>query len=139
MSANVSLCPFNFTVLPHIKLFSPISTDNVCQELMSIKLVHYCTLLFMTHHYDVCHHNTTSHVIIKQAVKLNGLTITVNYPFKEIHCAMVNPFILHRFPFSLTDAWKGEKSLKKCWCIVWLILIMSCQWPNVCVPNYIIR
>ena len=25
---------------------------------------------------------------------------------------MVNPFILHRFPFFLTDAWKGEKSLR---------------------------
>ena len=82
MSANVSLCPFNFTVLLDIKLFSPISTDNVCQELMSLKLVHYCTLLFMTRHYDVLHRNTTSHVLIKQAAKLNGLTIPVNYPFK---------------------------------------------------------
>ena len=30
--ANVSLCMLNFTVIPHIRLFSPINTDVVCQE-----------------------------------------------------------------------------------------------------------
>ena len=35
---------------------------------------------------------------------------------------MVSPFILHCFPFSLTGEQKGEKSLKRCWWIVWLIL-----------------
>ena len=28
-----------------------------------------------------------------------------------IHCAMVSPFVLPCFPFSLTGEWKGEKSL----------------------------
>ena len=32
-----------------------------------------------------------------------------------IHCAMVSPFILPCFPFSLIDEWKGEKLLKSCW------------------------
>ena len=32
MRANVSPCPFNITVLLHIKLFSSINTDVVCQE-----------------------------------------------------------------------------------------------------------
>ena len=32
MHANVLPCPFNFTVLPHIKLFLPINTIVVCQE-----------------------------------------------------------------------------------------------------------
>ena len=32
--------------------------------------------------------------------------------FQLSHCAMVSPFILYCFPFSLTGEWKGEKSLK---------------------------
>ena len=37
-----------------------------------------------------------------------------------IHCAMMIPFILHYFLFSLTSKQKGEKSLKRYWWIVQL-------------------
>ena len=43
--ANVSFCPFNFAVLQHIKLISPINTDVVCQEKChqsSYIVVHCC-------------------------------------------------------------------------------------------------
>ena len=45
------------------------------------------------------------------------------FQLRFIHCAMVNPFILYCFPFSLTGEWKGEKSLKRCQRIVRLLLI----------------
>ena len=43
------------------------------------------------------------------------------------HCTMVSPFILPCLPFSLTDEQIGEKSLKRCRWIVWLLFITSCK------------
>ena len=40
----------------------------------SLKLVHYCTLLSMAHHFEYVIITFTSHFVIKQAVKFNGLT-----------------------------------------------------------------
>ena len=56
MHANVSLCPFNFTVLPHTKLFSPINTDFYANE----NVTKACTLLYTAVHdppFDPCNHN----------------------------------------------------------------------------------
>ena len=54
-----------------------------------------------------------------------------------IHCAMASPFILHSFPFSLTGEQKGEKSLKKCWWIVQLILINGQM--HVCWLHHLLK
>ena len=44
-------------------------------------------------------------------------------PLVLIHCAMVSPFILNCFPFTLTGEWKGPKLLKRRWWIVQFIRI----------------
>ena len=45
------------------------------------------------------------------------------FRLRFIHWVMVSPFILPCFPFSFTGEWKGEKFLKRCRWIVWLILL----------------
>ena len=61
-----------------------------------------------------------SHIIEYQHANIDLL-----FQLRFIHYAMVNPFILYCFPFSLTGERKGEKSLKSCQWIVWLIIITS--------------
>ena len=74
MRTNVLLCPFNFTVLPHINLFSPINTDVVCQEKCHYSLyiiIHCCPWPAILIHVTK---TFASHFVTKHAVQLNGFT-----------------------------------------------------------------
>ena len=46
-ACKVSLCPFNFTVLPYIKFFSPINIDIACKN---INVTKACTLSYTVFH-----------------------------------------------------------------------------------------
>ena len=55
------------------------------------------------------------------------------FRLRFIHCAMVSPFIIRCFSFSLTDYWKGEKSQKWCWLIItassyYVTQVAKCMW-----------
>ena len=58
---------------------------------MSLNLVHYCTLLSMVCHFDVCNHNTyfASHFVLKRAVKLNGFTSKQYRQTTPLICAIL--------------------------------------------------
>ena len=59
-------------------------------------------------------HNTAYRLITKDLL----------FQLRFIHCTMVSLLILPCLPFSLTSEGKGEKSLKRCWWIVWLLLLI---------------
>ena len=61
------------------------------------------------------------------------------FRLRFIHYAIVNPFILACLPFPLNDEQNGERMLKRCRWIVWLLLIKSHYLPYTCVLDCIIH
>ena len=72
--ANVLLCTIQLYCSTAYKTLLTNQYWRCMPRKMSLKLLHYCTLLSMAHHFDTCNNNIASYFVIIQAVKLDEFT-----------------------------------------------------------------
>ena len=127
---------FKYTVHVHFSgnhLHDKHASRNICKlsPIFKSKLLwtHDICTINPYFHVDFCEHDThtilSTSVGLTQACPNQSTTTNLFIQLRYIQCTLVSSFILHCLPFFLTGEWKGEKSLKKCQWIVWIILITS--------------